>query len=79
MQEIFSISHAMSIFRNVHPGFPSSAKGEETTLGYKVVSVLRFLPFPLSDSYRKKCVYTCLDYSLLPGNGKASGGGGVRN
>lgn len=32
--------------------------------------VLRFLPYPLSDSYRKKCVYTCLDYSLLPGNGE---------
>lgn len=61
----------VSVFRNVHPDFPSSAEGEETALGHKVVPVLIFLPFPLSDSYRKKCVYTCLDYSLLPGNSEA--------
>lgn len=37
-------------------------------MGRNVVPMLRFLPFPLSDSYRKKCVYTCLDYCLLLGN-----------
>lgn len=59
----------VSVFRNVHPDFPSSTEGEETARGYKVVLI--FLTFPLSDSYRKKCVYTCLDYSLLPSNGEA--------
>lgn len=61
----------VSVFINVHPGLPSSAAGEETALGYRVVPVLRFLPFPLSESDRKKCVYTRLDYSLLPGNGES--------
>lgn len=59
----------VSVFKHLQPDFPLSAKGKETASGYKVVLVLIF-PFPLSDSYRKKCVYTCLDYSLLLGNGE---------